>query len=45
MINIYKCKVIKQMDYLKIGDIKSFFVYDYERLKDKLELIKIEVLK
>jgi len=45
MINIYKCKILKEFDYNRIGEIANFFIYDYERLKDKLELIEIETLE
>jgi len=46
MIKLYKCEIITQCDFNRIGEIKSFFIYDYERLKDNLRLIEIkEVLK
>jgi hypothetical protein len=49
MLNLYVCEIIKEFDYFRVGDIKKFFSYDYERIQkqhnDKIKFIGVEVLK
>lgn len=49
MIKLYVCEIIKEFDFLRIGDIKRFFKMDYDRIKKqyphKIKFLRIEVLR
>ena len=49
MLNIYVCKILKEFDFNRVGEIKKFFSYDYDRIlkghKSDIKLLRMECLK
>ena len=48
-LNLYVCEILKEFDFFRVGDVKKFFIYDYEKIKkqhpEKIKFLRVEVLK